>query len=188
VANYQANQPDLVAGTLVTRLINAGDVSSRGIEIDTVARITSDLTISGDYAYVDAKIDRFKCPVGAAVSCDVNGKPLPFAPKHKLSVRAQYEAYNSERLRVGVNGNYTYQTEQQNSISQTPDTIAPGYGILNGTIAVAHKPSGWEARLLVRNILNEFYRSSYAQSNGGIAAGLPRDYKRYFGFSLRKDF
>jgi iron complex outermembrane receptor protein len=87
-----------------------------------------------------------------------------------------------------LTGNYTYQSSQQNSITQTPDTISPGYGIVNGIVSVMDKESGWEGRILVRNLLDKFYRSTLAQGNGGLVAGLPRDYKRYFGVSLRKDF
>lgn len=188
ISNFQANQPDIVAGTVVTRLINAGDVSSKGVEVGLVANVTENLTINADYAYVDAKIEKFNCPVGAAASCDVNGKPLPFAPKHKLAIRADFDAYSSARFDLRFSGNYTYQSKQQNSITQTPDTIAPSYGILNGTISITDRIYGWQGRILVRNILNKFYRSTYAESNGGVVAGLPRDYKRYFGISLRKDF
>jgi iron complex outermembrane receptor protein len=35
--NYQANFYDTVAGAVVTRLINAGEVSTRGVEIDVEA-------------------------------------------------------------------------------------------------------------------------------------------------------
>ena len=188
VANYQANQPDLVAGTVVTRLINAGDVSTKGIEVEAIANVTNNLTISADYAYVKAKVDDFLCPVGAAVSCDIDGKPLPYAPKHKISLQARYEAYDSPKYRINLTGNYTYQSSQQNSIAQTPDTVSPGYGIVNGIISVIDKENGWEGRILVRNLFDKFYRATLAQGNGGLVGGLPRDYKRYFGVTLRKDF
>lgn len=188
VANYQANQPDLVAGTVVTRLINAGDVSTKGIEIEAIANVTYNLTISADYGYVKAKIDDFLCPVAAPVSCDIDGQPLPYAPKHKISVQARYEAYDSPKYRVNLTGNYTYQSSQQNSITQTPDTVSPGYGIVNGILSVVDKESGWEGRILVRNLFDKFYRATLAQGNGGLLGGLPRDYKRYFGVTLRKDF
>lgn len=188
VSNYQANQPDLVAGAIVTRLINAGDVSTRGIEVDAVARLVNGITLNADYAYVDAHIDSFKCPVGAAVSCDVDGKPLPYAPKHKLALRMAYDTDLSSRMRLNLGANYTYQSKQQNSISQTPFTIAPGYGLLGASATVSDEPSGLDVTLLVRNALNKFYRSTYTQANGGIYGGLPRDFERYFGLVVRKNF
>ncbi|MFA6605740.1 MAG: TonB-dependent receptor, partial [Sphingomonas sp.] len=36
--NFQANNPDLVAGVVVTRFTNAGDVSTRGVELDATLR------------------------------------------------------------------------------------------------------------------------------------------------------
>ena len=188
VKNYQANQPDVVEGSIVTRLINAGEVSTRGIEVEAIARPSRNLSFNADYAYVDAKIDSFFCPVGAAASCDVDGKPLPFAPKHKLALRGSYDTDLSTRLRMNVSANYTYQSSQQNSITQTPLTIAPGYSLLGGSITVSDEPSGWEATVMVKNALNKFIRSSYAQGNGGTFGGLPRDFERYFGFIVRKNF
>ncbi|MCZ8034219.1 MAG: TonB-dependent receptor [Novosphingobium sp.] len=188
VQNYQANQPDIVAGAIVTRLINAGEVSTRGIEIDAVARLATNFTLAADYAHVIARIDAFRCPVGAAASCDVNGQPLPFAPRHKLALRASYEANLSARLKLTLNGNFTYQSRQQNSITQTPFTIAPGYGLLGASMTLSDEPSGLDFTLLVKNAGNKFYRSTYSQANGGIFSGLPRDYRRYFGFTVRKSF
>lgn len=188
VSNYQANEPDIVAGTVVTRLINAGKVSTKGVEVDLAARATEDLTLNANYAYVDAKIDRFNCPPGAAASCDVNGKPLPFAPKNKLTLGAQYVAYSSDRFRVELSSHYSYQSSQQNSITQTPDTVSPGYGIWNAALALTDQKLDWSARLMVFNILNKHYYSSLGEVNGGLIGGLPRDYSRYVGITLRKDF
>lgn len=188
VSNYQANEPDIVAGTVVTRLINAGKVSTKGVEVDLAARPTDDLTVNVNYAYVDAKIDRFNCPPGASASCDVNGKPLPFAPKNKVTLGAQYVAYSSDRFRVDVRSDYSYQSSQQNSITQTPDTIAPGYGIWNGSVALTDRKLDWSARLMVFNILNKHYYSALGEVNGGLIGGVPRDYNRYVGVTLHKDF
>jgi iron complex outermembrane receptor protein len=162
VSNYQANQPDVVAGVIVTRLINAGDVSTRGIEIDLVARLTRNFTLAADYAYVDARIETFRCPVGAAVSCNVDGQPLPFAPKNKLALRASYKIDLSSRLKMTLNGNYTYQSRQQNSISQTPFTIAPSYDLLGASVTISDATSGWDVTLLVKNAGDKFYRSTYS--------------------------
>ncbi|WP_316311848.1 TonB-dependent receptor, partial [Clavibacter michiganensis] len=49
--NYQANFFDLVSGSVVTRLINAGDVSSRGAEVDAAFKATSQLSIGALLAY-----------------------------------------------------------------------------------------------------------------------------------------
>lgn len=71
--NYQANFFDTVAGQVVTRLINAGSVSTEGVELDYALQATQQLKFSGALAYTRARIDEFACPAGAAASCNVNG-------------------------------------------------------------------------------------------------------------------
>lgn len=188
VSNYQANEPDLVAGTVVTRLINAGEVSTRGVEIDAVAKIIDNLTLTADYSYVDAHIDSFSCPPGSAISCQVNGKPLPFAPKNKFEIRADYLAYSTGRYDVGLRTDYSYQTKQQDSIAQTPDTIQPAYGIWNASISLTDHKADWDARLVVRNIANQHYYLIEAEGNGGLIGSVPRDFSRFAGITIHKDF
>jgi outer membrane receptor protein involved in Fe transport len=60
--NYQANFFDTVAGQVVTRLINAGSVSTEGVELDYALQATQQLKFSGALAYTRARIDQFSCP------------------------------------------------------------------------------------------------------------------------------
>ena len=188
VSNYQANSPDLVAGTVVTRLINAGDVSTKGVEIDAVGKFIDRLTLSADYTYLDAKIDHFNCPPGSAISCLVDGKPLPFAPKVKYHLRAEYLVYTDGRIDISAKTDYSHQSSQQDSIAQTPDTIQPGYGIWNASLVIADKVGGWDTRLLLRNITDQHYYVIIGQANGGIVGTVPRDFDRYAGIAYHKDF
>ena len=188
VNNYQANEPAIVAGTIVTNLINAGKVQTQGAEIDATWRVTEPLTLTGSYAYTDTKIVSFNCPVGTPVSCNVNGQPLPFAPKNKFSIRADYKAYTGERFDLGLRTDYSYQSSQEDSIAETPDTIQPGYGIWNASIGLTDKVADWNARILVKNITNQHYYSIINEANGGIIGTVPRDFDRYFGIALHKDF
>lgn len=188
VSNYQANEPDLVAGTVVTRLINAGDVSTKGVEVDAVAKVLDNLTFSLDYSYVDARIDSFSCPPGSAISCQVNGKPLPFAPKNKFTVRADWTAWTNGKFELGLKTDYSWQSKQQDSIGQTPDTIQPAYGIWNGSIVLTDRQDDWNARLVFKNIANQHYYLIEAEANGGLIGSVPRDFSRYAGISLHKDF
>lgn len=188
VSNYQANEPDLVAGTVVTRLINAGDVSTKGVEVGAVGRFIDNLTLTLDYSYIDAKIDSFNCPPGSAISCQVNGKPLPFAPKNKVSVRADYTAWTDGRFDVALKTDYSWQSQQQDSIAQTPDTIQPAYGIWNASIALTDHKAAWDARLVVRNIADQHYYTIIGEANGGLVGTVPRDFSRFAGVAVHKDF
>src|SRR5208282_1621153 len=63
--NYQANYQTLIVGTPVTNLINAGQVSSRGVEADASALVTPHLTLSVSASAINAKVDNFIQPAGA---------------------------------------------------------------------------------------------------------------------------
>ncbi len=179
--NYQANVLDSYQGALVSRLINAGKVSSKGVEGDFSARPIDPLNLSFSFARTDAKIDRFNCPVGAAASCDIDGQPLPFAPKWKLHGDAAYTVPLSDAFKLELDTDYSWQSKTQYQLTETPDTIQPAYGIWNASIALIAK-DGWQLRGLVKNITNKHY-SSYLSGGtlGGLVRFVPRDDDRYFG-------
>jgi iron complex outermembrane receptor protein len=185
--NYQANFFDTVAGQVVTRLINAGSVSTRGVELDLGARPLSGLSLSGGLALTDAHIDQFACPVGAQSSCNVNGKTLPFSPTFKTNLSADYRHPLSIGPELELYANYFWQTRQQYDLGQSPYTIQGAYGILNGSIAL-NFDNGWRVALIGKNLLDKSYVSAMATGTGYVSIAVPRDADRYFGIQLRKDF
>lgn len=185
--NYQANFFDSIGGTTITRLVNAGSVSTRGVEFDAVAKPTSRLTLSGSLAYVDARIDQFTCPANAAASCSVNGKPLPFSPEFKSVARANYAIPLSNGYVVDLGTDYTWQSKQQYSLTQTKETIQEAYGIWNASVALS-TDTGWRVALVGRNLLDRSYASNLVSHGSYVNRYVPRDDARYFGINVRKDF
>ena len=186
-SNYQVNFFDTYNGSPVTRLINAGAVSTRGIEADVSARPFHDLVLTGSAAYIKARIDAFNCPVGTAASCQVNGKPLPYSPDWKANVRAVYTRPLSPALKLELASDYSWQSETQDSINQTIDTIQPAYGIWNAGVAFA-TVDGFRFAMLAKNLLNQHYSTNLATFGQGVVRFIPRDDNRYFGFNVRKEF
>ena len=187
--NYQANFTDIVAGGFVTRLINAGSVSSRGIEGDFSARPTEALRLGLAFARTDAKVDSFTCPTGSPVSCNINGQPLPFAPKLKVHVDADYTAHLSSDWDLQLSTDYSWKDKTQYSLAETPDTVQKAYGIWNAGIALLGVSNGWQVRGVVKNIANEHYSPLVGYGSvAGVVRFVPRDNDRYWGATLRKDF
>jgi len=186
--NYQANFYDTVAGQVVTRLINAGTVSTEGVEGDWALQATRNLKLSGAFAYTHARIDQFSCPAGAAASCDVNGKTLPFSPDWKSYVRADYDIPLDNGMDIELGTDYNWQSEVQYDISQNPDTKQGAYGIWNASVALADYNSGWRVSLEGKNLLDKSYSPLLASGTGYVYRAVPRDDQRYFGFQVRKDF
>lgn len=187
--NYQANFTDSVAGALVTRLINAGKVSTHGVEADFEAKPFERVSISGSAAWTQARVDQFACPANAAISCNINGEPLPFAPDWKLYGDANYTLPVGNGLKLVLDTDYRWQSHVQYQLTETPDTIQGSYGIWNGTVTLADSEDGWRVSALVKNILDTHYDSYLGHGNlGGLVRWVPRDNSRYFGVDLRKEF
>lgn len=184
--NFQVNFFDVYNGFPVLRFINAGQVSTRGVEADLTAKLGRALTLNGSFAYTDAHVDNFICPPTGSSACNVNGKPLPFAPKWKGFIRASYLVPISDRFDIRLTTDASAQSEVQYSISQTPTTVQPGYGLWNAEIAlVAHE--GWELNFIVKNIANKSYSPFLSAFGGGVERFVPRDDKRYVGVNFRMD-
>lgn len=158
---FQTNSFVLVNGVIITNLINAGTVSTRGFEADFRARPAAGLMLSGGVTYTDAKIDKFLCPVGAPLTCQYpNGKRLPYAPKYKAVLNASYELPFSMPFAVSLNTNYSWQSSQQMDIGESPYTVQPAYGIWNAGIKFSNNADTYSVSLVLQNILDKFYATA----------------------------
>lgn len=187
--NYQANFADTVGGALVTRLINAGSVSTKGIEADITYRPIDNLVLTQSLAWTQARVDHFNCPANAASSCDIDGQPLPFAPDWKLNTSATYTIPLNGRFNLVLDTDYRWQSKVQYQLTETPDTIQDAYGIWNANITFADDDDGLRVTGLVKNLLDTHYSSYLAHGNlAGLVRWVPRDDSRYYGITVRKDF
>ncbi|MEG8054356.1 TonB-dependent receptor [Sphingomonas aerolata] len=186
---YQASFNDVVAGAQVSRLINAGSVRSRGAEADVTLRPTKGLTLDISAAYTDATVRNFLCPPGAPTSCNIDGQPLPYAPKIKLYENAAYRFGLSDSLALELQSDVTFSSKVQYALAQTPSTVQPAYAIWNASLALLSDRSGWQLRAYVKNLTNTSYSSFLtAGTFAGTVRFVPRDDQRYAGLLLRKDF
>ena len=185
---YQANVPDLLNGTIITRTINAGTVETKGVEVDLTARPTQNLSVSASLAHLEARVKRFNCPPGAALSCDINGKPLPFSPDWKASLRLKYSQPLSGNLSVDWGLDASWQSKTTFDLQQQPDSFQPEYAIFNARVALL-STAGWSVALVGRNLTDKSY-STLVQNNPGpaITRYVPRDDRRYWGVNFRYDF
>jgi iron complex outermembrane receptor protein len=187
--NYQANFTALIGGAIVSNLINAGSVSTKGFEGDLLAKPIDPVNLSFNFLYDDAKVDDFNCPIGAPTSCNINGQPLPFAPTWKLHLEGDYTIKATHYFNVALETDYSWQSQVQYQLAETPDTIQPAYGIWNASIALLGTTNDWQARFLVKNILNQHYSPYLAYGTfAGVVRWVPRDDDTYFGINIRKGF
>lgn len=189
--NYQANFNDVVGNppAQVSRLINAGTARSRGVELDATVRPIEGLTLDFSGAYTDAKVIHFNCPAGAPTSCNIDGQPLPYAPKWKLYGNAAYRIPLNGDLGLELQSDVSWRSDTQFSLAETPGTIQPGYAIWNASVALLGEQNGWQVRAYVKNITDHHYATFLANGTfAGIVRYVPRDDSRFFGLLARKDF
>ena len=196
--NFQANNPDLVAGVVVTRFTNAGDVSTRGGEVDLLFQPVRDLSISGGAAYTDAHVNQFRVPVvaaGAPAPAVVpSGTLLGFAPKFKgnLGLDYRYRTGGAVDFFGGVQG--SYQSKELALFAADPiqrqfGTIK-GYGLVNLSAGLVGSDDRFRLTAQVRNLFDQSFAA--AITNGGPGGSyryqIPRDADRYYGVTGRVSF
>ena len=196
--NFQANNPDVAGGVVVTRFTNAGNVSTRGGELDLLYRPLPDLSISGGLAYTDAHVDQFRAapilpgqPVPAAIP---SGTPLGFAPKWKGNIGVDYRIRTGGAFDFSVGAQGSYQSSELSLFSPDPILRAAGtigaYGLVNLTASVMDKAERYKLTFQVRNLLDQSFAA--AITNGGTGGAyryqIPRDADRYYGITGRVNF
>ena len=192
--NFQANNPDLVAGVIVTRFTNAGEVSTRGGELDFALRPVRDLSISGGVAYTDAHVDAFLIPQGNNTGVVPNGTPLGFAPKWKGDVGIDYRLRTGGAVDFALGAQGSYQSSELSLFVANPVDRAAGtigaYGLVNLSAAVLDVNDRYRLTFQVRNLLDQHFAA--AITNGGPGGSyryqIPRDADRYYGVTGRVNF
>ena len=190
--NFKANNPDLVAGVVITRFTNAGDVSTRGAELDLLYRPINDLTFSGGLAYTDAKVDQFKGPLGSVPI--PSGTPLAFAPKWKGSLGADYRWRTGEAADLAFGVQASTQSSQLSLFDANPVLRQQGtikaYSLVDLQFAVVDKDDRYRVQFVVRNLFDTSFAAQI--TNGGPGGSLryliPREADRYIGMTVRYNF
>ena len=190
-------------------LINAGEVSTKGFEVDFVALVSRNLRITGGVAYIDASIDEYpegQCSGGQQLrdvgfkgqtSCgdnpaqqDLSGGDLPFSPDWKINLAASYFLDVSDAFEVALKASVRAQDDVQFSLSQDENTIQNSYAIFDASVVLSDRDEHWQATLFVKNLTDKFYATAIGSNNAIL---LPNGYshrysklaERTFGLELR---
>jgi iron complex outermembrane recepter protein len=190
--NFQANNPDVLTingvTTTIARFTNAGSVSTRGVELDFAFRPATDFSLNGGFAITDAHIDRFNPPPVRTLNDIVpDGTRLPFAPRFKGSLNADYRIRTGGSFDIGLNLQGSYQSQQ--SLFLTPDpvvraaTTIKGYGIVNMGISLLSQDERYKLTFVARNLFDQSYIAAISSGGPGGAYRyqIARDADRYFG-------
>ena len=188
IDGFQANNSELLDGVTITRLTNAGSVTTEGYEFDFMWQVNDNFSLTGGLSKVDAEVDKFNCPdvdcVGGA------GADLPFSPDLKYSVTGEY-FWELDNMDVIFNGSYVYTDEMFVGApgafaTENDPAVLPDYGIINASVAFSFSDDAYRISLIGKNLTDESFVTTYSGDN--FRYQVPRDADRYFGIQLRAKF
>ena len=170
------DQQAVVYTSPVTRVIrNAAAATSMGAEIEATARVTENLSVYGNYGYLDAKYDDF---VDDVLGADYSGNSLPYAPRHSFALGARWQSEVTDRVDFVSGADFTYRSSY--SFTAADEYRQHPTGLLD--LRLGLEGDHWSAMLWSRNLLNEHYLRQYFDY-GGVDMGVAA-MGRSFGVTL----
>jgi iron complex outermembrane receptor protein len=177
--DFQGQQRVGVAPVFFYTTTNAGGLRTKGIEADLSWRAAPGLTLSGNGAYIPTKFTEFsiqcfdlytnpatpvgQCtyqqpgtPVGTALQFNAVGYPLIYSPKWTWSLTADYEGAIANNLEFGAHANVNYRSSSYGIVAD-PNTINPGYALVNGELSLGRPDGRWRVSVFARNLFDKYY-------------------------------
>lgn len=198
--DFQTSVADFTSIPVSFFLDNAGELETKGFELEFVARPFEGFTLNGAAAYVDATFKEFlgaACYPGQtpAEGCvggvqDLSGKELPNSPDWTLSATARYAfPLGFAPADAHLQASYYYQGATQSMATNNPLTVAPSYDLLDLAAGLTSSDGKLAVQVFVKNVFDDFYTASLsdgaAQFGAPLSHFLNYDYKRRIGVSLR---
>ncbi|MGE8170121.1 TonB-dependent siderophore receptor [Pseudomonas putida] len=131
---------------------NAGEVSSRGVELDLTGQLTDRWSLIGSYAFTDAKVTK---------DPELKGNRLQNVARHSGSLSAVYDfgrLFGGDRLRFGAGARYV--GKRAGNSTNTFDL--PSYTVADAFASYETKLDEHNVRLQlnVKNLFDKVYYSS----------------------------
>ena len=208
-------QQTIVLPTTATELINAGEVKTKGVEVEVRGRVTSHLTLDGAVTYDDPKYsgDVFVgCwpNQGAAQGCVPipNAPVIPGVPVATGENLNGLQTVNSSKWRYNIGATYSndlpslpvnlvarvgwnWASSSPQRVGDDPLLREPSHGLLDASLTIAADNQRWSLQIYGKNLANEHYYNGRVELNtivSRVAAYVGRDYKRYGGARLTFNF
>lgn len=158
-------------------ILNAGEATIDGVELEVTAMLTDALELGLNYAYLNADYDKIENALGQDVTRNyifVN------APQNSYVVNADYDFGATPAGKLSANVNYSWQDDIYTTTSTTSGRWqSDSYGLLNARLTLAEIPGIPVGKLRValwgKNLEDKEYRVIHAPAFGGYSAfGDPR--------------
>jgi iron complex outermembrane receptor protein len=195
--DYQAQTVDFSVTPPSYRTINAGDLKTRGVEVDLTAAPIDGLVLTAAATWLDANYGDFgyiSCypgqPTGSddcevvspgfppfippVMGYDPSGQPLAGAPEWKVALSGKYQRPITETFEGFVQADYNWRSDVNASAAGDPATEIKAYGILGGALGVETADGRWRFSVWGKNLTDERFPSALF----GTVFGAPGDYSQ----------
>jgi len=174
IDDYQFNQSVPASSDFI--ILNAEEVTSRGVELDVAWAPVEQVTVRGSVGYVDAEFDSYQDPFTAGVSYD--GNKVPFVPEYtsSLGIRYDFEGGFYAQTSARVSGPTGFDAANSGAFTQDAFIVWDA--------EIGYATDRFSVALFGRNLLDEEY---YTFINPQIFAGSPGN-PQVFGLRVRTTF
>jgi iron complex outermembrane receptor protein len=155
-------------------ILNAGKTTTDGLEVDTTWKPLPELTLSGGFTYVDARLAaNLPLSVQQAGTPGVSGDPMPFVPHWEATGQAEYDRPLTDRFNGYLQGDFSYhgssfsQFEPGTAVSGNDyDYELPDYWLLDLKAGV--RWDKYDVSVFVRNVTNAYAWVGANPNDGGL--------------------
>lgn len=162
------------ASNLVIVIQNAGDVETKGIELDGTFLLTENLTLIANYSHMKAEFTR-----GSFLGADISGNAVPRAPDSSGSMVLDYALPLGNLGELGLRGEYIRTDSFFFDVANTYEQDA--YSLTNARATYRSPGNRWSLALIGENLGDEKYFNTIVEALEPV--GIPA-----FGRQYRAEF
>lgn len=200
--DFQASAQVAGAFPPIFFLTNAGELETKGVELEVDARIADNFDMQASVAYTDATFSDWPdapCYSGQteAEGCvndsqDLSGADMPNSPKWSTYLSGTYyQPFPALPFDGFSSLSYFWQDKVQFDTANNPLLQGDAYGTFDWYTGIAAKNGRYRLQFFVQNLFDQFYVATIGgQTVVGVEAAhiLNYDYTRRFGISLQMDW
>ena len=150
---------------VITKIGNAGEATTQGLEIDGRWAVADWITLGGALAYLDAEYDDYKgaaCntsgslpPMPDGAGCDASGEDLPFSPEWTGSVFADLSVPITSGLNLIGNVTASYSDEYLTDGTLEPLLTQDSYTKYDASLGLEASNGRWNVSVIGKNLSDE---------------------------------